>query len=124
MPIYKSYRPNPCTSIKVWKISESYNELLSSIDLSKNTIEKLNKVQSDVGKREILSIRHLLNEFGFSDNDLYYDENGKPMLSNKQNISISHSKLFSSIIISDFNVSSDIEKVRDKIAKVSDKFID
>ena len=91
---------------------------------SKNTIEKLNKVQSDVGKREILSIRHLLNEFGFSDNDLYYDENGKPMLSNKQNISISHSKLFSSIIISDFNVSIDIEKVRDKIAKVSDKFID
>ena len=80
MPIYKSYRPNSCTSIKVWKISESYNELLSSIDLSKNTIEKLNKVQSDVGKREILSIRHLLNEFGFSDNDLYYDENGKPML--------------------------------------------
>ena len=124
MPIYKSYRPNSCTSIKVWKISESYNELLSSIDLSKNTIEKLNKVQSDVGKREILSIRHLLNEFGFSDNDLYYDENGKPMLSNKQNISISHSKLFSSIIISDFNVSIDIEKVRKKIAKVSDKFID
>ena len=104
MPIYKSYSPNSCTSIKVWKISESYNELLSSIDLSKNTIEKLNKVQSDVGKREILSIRHLLNEFGFSDNDLYYDENGKPMLSNKQNISISHSKLFSSIIISDFQL--------------------
>jgi 4'-phosphopantetheinyl transferase EntD len=124
MPIYKSYIPNSFTRVKVWKISESYQELLSSIDLSKNTIEKLNKVQSDVGKREILSIRHLLNEFGFSDNDLYYDENGKPMLSNKQNISISHSKLFSSIIISDFNVSIDIEKVRDKIAKVSDKFID
>lgn len=124
MPIYKSYIPNSFTRVKVWKISESYQELLSSIDLSKNTIEKLNKVQSDVGKREILSIRHLLNEFGFSDNDLYYDENGKPMLSNKQNISISHSKLFSSIIISDFNVSIDIEKVRDKIVKVSDKFID
>ena len=124
MPIYKSYIPNSFTRVKVWKISESYQELLSSIDLSKNTIEKLNKVQSDVGKREILSIRHLLNEFGFSDNDLYYDENGKPMLSNKQNISISHSKLFSSIIISDFNVSIDIEKVRDRIAKVSDKFID
>ena len=66
MPIYKSYIPNSFTRVKVWKISESYQELLSSIDLSKNTIEKLNKVQSDVGKREILSIRHLLNEFGFS----------------------------------------------------------
>jgi 4'-phosphopantetheinyl transferase EntD len=124
MPIYKSYRPNSCTSIKVWKISESYNELLSSIDLSKNTLEKLDKVQNDVRKREILSVRHLLKEFGFSDNDLYYDEAGKPMLSNKQNISISHSKLFSSIIISDFRTSIDIEKVSDKLAKVSNKFID
>ena len=124
MPIYKSYIPNSFTRVKVWKISESYQELLSSIDLSKNTIEKLNNVQSDVGKREILSVRHLLKEFGFSDNDLYYDEAGKPMLSNKQNISISHSKLFSSIIISDFRISIDIEKVSDKLAKVSNKFID
>ena len=124
MPIYKSYSPNSCTSIKVWKISESYNELLTSINLSKNTFEKLDKVQSDVKKCEILSVRHLLKEFGFSDNDLYYDENGKPLLLNKQNISISHSKLFSSIIISDFNISIDIEKVSDKIIKISDKFID
>ena len=98
--------------------------MFSSIDLSKNTIEKLDKANSDIKKSEILSVRHLLKEFGFSDNDLYYNENGKPMLSNKQNISISHSKLFSSIIISDFNISIDIEKVSDKIAKVSSKFID
>jgi len=124
MPIYKSYNPNSSTRIKVWKISESYNELLSSIDLNKNTIEKLDKAKSDIKKSEILSVRHLLKEFGFSDNDLYYNERGKPMLSNKQNISISHSKLFSSIIISDFNISIDIEKVSDKIAKVSSKFID
>lgn len=124
MPIYKSYSPNSSTCIKVWKISESFNELFSSIDISKNTIEKLDKVQSDARKCEILSVRHLLKEFGFSDNDLFYNENGKPMLSNKKYISISHSKLFSSIIISDFNISIDIEKVSDKIAKVSSKFID
>ena len=111
MPIYKSYSPNSSTCIKVWKISESFNELLSSIDISKNTIEKLDKVQSDARKCEILSVRHLLKEFGFSDNDLFYNENGKPMLSNKKYISISHSKLFSSIIISDFNISIDIDQI-------------
>ena len=50
MPIYKSYSPNSSTCIKVWKISESFNELFSSIYLSKNTIEKLDKAQSDVKK--------------------------------------------------------------------------
>ena len=124
MPIYKSYSPNSSTSIKVWKISESYHELLFSIDLSKKNIEKLDKVQSDVKKCEILSVRHLLKEFKISDNDLFYDKNGKPFLSNNKNISISHSKLFSAVIISDFNISIDIEKVSDKLAKVSNKFID
>ena len=72
MPIYKSYIPNSFTRVKVWKISESYQELLSSIDLSKNTIEKLNKVQSDVGKREILSIRHLLCFYFFVNKIMYF----------------------------------------------------
>jgi len=124
MPIYKSYSPNSSTSIKVWKISESYHELLSSIDLCKDTIKKLDRVQNDVKKCEILSVRHLLKEFKISDNDLFYDKNGKPFLSNNKNISISHSKLFSAVIISDFNISIDIEKVSDKLAKVSNKFID
>ena len=66
MPIYKSYSPNSSTSIKVWKISESYHELLSSIDLCKDTIKKLDRVQNDVKKCEILSVRHLLKEFKIS----------------------------------------------------------
>ncbi|MDB9712234.1 4'-phosphopantetheinyl transferase superfamily protein [Flavobacteriaceae bacterium] len=124
MPIYKSYSPNSLTTIKVWKISESYQQLLSSIDLTKKTFEKLDITKSEVKKCEILSIRHLLTEFGLSDNDLYYDKFGKPMLTLEKNISISHSKLFSAVIISDFNTSIDIEKVSNKVIGISDKFID
>jgi len=124
MPFYKSYSPNSSTSIKVWKISESYQELLSTIDLTNETMKKLNNSKSINRKREILSVRHLLIKFGLTDVDLYYDKLGKPNLWIGKNISITHSKLFSAVIISDFKISIDIEKVSNKVVTISNKFID
>ena len=124
MPIYKSYSPNSSTIVKVWKISESYKELISSISLTKLTLKKLENKNCENKKCELLSIRYLLKEFGYSDKDLYYNESGKPLLIDGKNISISHSTLFSVIIVSDLSVSVDIEKIRDKILNISDKFID
>ena len=69
MPIYKSYSPNSSTIIKVWKIQESYNELISSISLSKLTLEKLKNTNSEIKRCEILSVRHLIIALGYSDND-------------------------------------------------------
>ena len=123
MPIYNSYSPNSSTIIKVWKIQESYNELFSSISLSKLTLEKLKQTKSESKRCEILSVRHLLIASGYSDNDLYYNELGKPILKGNKNISITHSKLFSAVIISDFKVSIDIENIKDKIINITDKFI-
>ena len=124
MPIYKSYSPNSSTIIKVWKIQESYNELISSISLSKLTLEKLKNTNSEIKRCEILSVRHLIIALGYSDNDLYYNKLGKPLLKGIKNISITHSKLFSAVIISDFKVSIDVENIRDKIINISEKFID
>jgi 4'-phosphopantetheinyl transferase len=123
MPIYNSYSPNSSTIIKVWKIQESYNELFFSISLSKLTLEKLKQTKSESKRCEILSVRHLLIASGYSDNDLYYNELGKPILKGNKNISITHSKLFSAVIISDFKVSIDIENIKDKIINITDKFI-
>ena len=124
MPIYKSYSPNSSTIIKVWKIQESYKELFSSISLSKLTLDKLESTKSESKQCEILSVRHLIVAFGYSDNDLYYNELGKPILKGNKNISITHSKLFSAVIISDFKVSIDVENIKDKIINISEKFID
>jgi 4'-phosphopantetheinyl transferase EntD len=124
MPLYKCYSPNSSTSVKVWKISESYQDLLSAIDLNKESMEKINKSKSIIKKCEILSVRHLLIKFGLTDDNLYYDKYGKPMLIDGKNISITHSKLFSAVIISDFKVSIDIEKVSNKVVAISNKFID
>ena len=124
MPIYNSYSPNSSTTIKVWKIQESYNELFSSISLSKLTLEKLKQTKSESKRCEILSVRHLLMASGYSDNELCYDKFGKPFLIGNKNISITHSKLFSAVIISDFKVSIDVENIKDKIINISEKFID
>jgi len=55
---------------------------------------------------------------------LYYDENGKPHLKDGKYISITHSFTFSGIIISDIPIGIDIEKQRQKIGRIANKFVD
>jgi 4'-phosphopantetheinyl transferase EntD len=69
-----------------------------------------------------MSVRHLLATEGYTDLDLFYDANGKPHLSGNKHISITHSFIFSAIIISNTDVGIDIEKQRLKILKIAHKF--
>jgi 4'-phosphopantetheinyl transferase len=74
-------------------------------------------------QRGFLSVRHLLREFGYTDQDLFYDENGKPHLKDGMYISITHSFTFSGVIISTSKIGIDIEKQRPKIAIIDKKFV-
>lgn len=65
----------------------------------------------------------MLQQAGYSDFDLFYDQFGKPHLHDDKHISISHSHEFSSIIISDQKVGIDIEMQRNKIVRIADKFV-
>ena len=79
-------------------------------------------MKSDLHRRGFMSVRHLLAEEGYVDADLYYDDYGKPHLKDGKQISITHSFIFSAIIISDSEVGIDIEKQRHKILKIAHKF--
>jgi phosphopantetheinyl transferase len=81
-------------------------------------------MKSELHQRAFLSVRKLLQEKGYTDFDLEYDEFGKPHLKDGKYISISHSHQFSTIIISDQKVGIDIELQREKIIKIADKFVD
>jgi len=59
---------------------------------------------------------------GYTDSNLYYDANGKPHLTDNKHISITHSFIFSAIIISDTEVGIDIEMQRPKILRIAHKF--
>ncbi len=124
MPLYKSISVNSQTTVKIWKIEEPYDDLLKPLDLKPQSLERVLGMKSDLHQRGFLSVRHLLRNFGYTDQDLYYDDNGKPHLKNGKYISITHSFTFSGVIISDNEVGIDIEMQRDKIGIIAKKFVD
>lgn len=129
MPLYKSIYIDTSSQILVWKITESYEKLLGEVQLNEKSLLRLNGMKSQLHQRAFLSVRKLLQEAGYNDFDLQYDESGKPHL-NTNNchtepvvVSISHSHHFSTLIISDQKVGIDIEMQRDKIIRIADKFV-
>ena len=124
MPLYKTITPNSQTTVKIWKITESYEDLKGGVNLKPVALERVLGMKSELHQRGFLSVRHLLAAFGYEDADLFYDENGKPHLKDGKQISITHSFNFSAVIISDLTVGIDIEKQRDKITVIAHKFID
>ena len=80
MPLYKSISVNSQTTVKIWKIEESYDDLIQPLDLKPQSLERVLGMKSELHQRGFLSVRHLLREFGYTDQDLFYDENGKPHL--------------------------------------------
>ncbi|WP_431110783.1 4'-phosphopantetheinyl transferase family protein [Winogradskyella poriferorum] len=124
MPLYKSISVNSQTTVKIWKIEESYDELFEPLDLKPQSLERVLGMKSELHQRGFLSVRHLLREFGYTDQDLFYDDNGKPHLKDGKHVSITHSFTFSGVIVSDKEVGIDIEMQRDKIAVIAHKFVD
>jgi 4'-phosphopantetheinyl transferase len=123
MPLFKTIKLSSST-IFIWKITESACALAQDIVLNENSLERLQNMKSEAHQCGFLSIRQLLKTAGYSDAHLYYDEFGKPHLNNEKYISITHSFEFSAIIISNQKMGIDIEKQREKIKLIANKFCD
>ncbi|WP_040473729.1 4'-phosphopantetheinyl transferase family protein [Flavobacterium frigoris] len=128
MPLHKtinlSQSAGMSTQIFVWKITESYVQLFDEVALNDSNLIRLAGMKSELHQRGFLSVRRLLQESGYNDFDLFYDEFGKPHLKDGKHISITHSYHFSAIIISEQTVGIDIELQRGKIIRIADKFVD
>lgn len=122
MPLYKRITINPDTKVLIWKIEESYEELKRGIDLTSHCRRRVEGMKSDIHRRGFMSVRHLLAAEGYTDHDLFYDEQGKPHLKDEKHISITHSFTFSAIIIGKREVGIDIERQREKILLIAHKF--
>jgi 4'-phosphopantetheinyl transferase len=124
MPLFETIQCNETTRILIWEITESYEELLSKVVLKEKTQQRLSGMKSQMHQRAFLSVRMLIQEMGFTDNDLHYDEFGKPYFDCHHYISITHSHHFAAIIISHETVGIDMELQREKILRIADKFVD
>ncbi|MDR7208137.1 4'-phosphopantetheinyl transferase superfamily protein [Flavobacterium piscis] len=124
MPLFQTIQCNPTTKILIWEITESFEELLGKVVLKEKTQLRLGGMKSQLHQRAFLSVRMLIQEIGFTDNDLHYDEFGKPYFDCHNYISITHSHHFAAIIISHETVGIDMELQREKILRIADKFVD
>ena len=124
MPLFQTIQFNETTKILIWEITESFDELYSRVTLKEKTQRRLDGMKSQMHQRAFLSVRMLIQEMGFTDKDLHYDEFGKPYFDCDNHISITHSYHFAAIIISKEKVGIDMELQREKIQRIADKFTD
>ncbi|MFY7811882.1 MAG: 4'-phosphopantetheinyl transferase family protein [Flavobacterium sp.] len=122
MPLIIQKTINFETKLLVWQITESLDFLIQNTILCNNSKLRLQNMKSESHKKGFLAVRMLLQYIGYTDNDLYYNQEGKPLLIDQNNISISHSFEYSCIIISKKNIGIDIEKHKDLIKKIDYKF--
>jgi 4'-phosphopantetheinyl transferase len=114
-------------AIGIWEIKESVDELYSQLTLSAEEERIFAALKTPKRKQHWLSYRMIL-PYLVSENELSaisYDEYGKPYLNNGvRHISVSHSGKYSALIASPVHsVGVDIERIEDKIEKVSHKFL-
>ena len=71
MPLYKTINVNSTTQILVWKVTETFEELLGQVVLNDSNRVRLSGMKSEMHQRAFLSVRKLLQETGHTDLDLY-----------------------------------------------------
>ncbi|MFY7731525.1 MAG: 4'-phosphopantetheinyl transferase family protein [Flavobacterium sp.] len=123
MPLYKSLTIDADTRVLVWKNTETLEELRAATQLKELCQNRLESMKSEQHQKGFLGVRMLLQHAGYTDFDLFYDDKGKPHLTDGRNISITHSYAFSAIIISSRQIGIDMEMQRPKVVLIADKFV-
>jgi len=110
----------------IWKVTETLPELLALLpDQGALYMDELNAFKSDSRKIEWLAVRVLLYALTKETKVIRYHPTGKPYFSDhKLHLSISHTKGYVAVIISETNeVGIDIEKISERVHKVAHKFV-
>jgi len=123
MPIYKTISSEGQTTIYIWKIEESFEELSEGLVLTDNSMRRLSGMKSELHQKGFLSVRRLLKHAGYKDSNLYYNDFGRPFLNDDKHISITHSFEFAAVLISEQEAGVDIEKNREKIVNIQHRFV-
>lgn len=112
------------TSIGIWKVEESRDELLCMLS-HHEWIQNIYTVKSESRILEILAARVLIKELTGEEKEVYYNASGKPFLSDESyHISVSHTKGYVAVAINrEKLVGLDIEQVSEKIRRVQSRVI-
>ena len=125
MPQFFSEKIGDIGEVYVWKATETEEQLLSLRMLSLSEQSHLQLLKNPQKRLHWLAYRVLLKKALGEDFELNYLDDGKPLLvSPKRFLSVSHSKEFVAVFLSETHpVGVDIEKISDRIQKVVPKFL-
>jgi phosphopantetheinyl transferase len=120
MPFLKEFIINDKTKIKLWKVMIGE---LNTKELNSDEKNLLKLKKNNILREQFLATRKVL-ALENSDYKITYDNNGKPSLNSKYNISISHSHEIAAIAISDNSkIGLDVQLNENKIFNIQDKFL-
>lgn len=127
MPITFQENIDLDTSIGLWRITESPDELEQQLQLKEHELALLRSLSTEKRNLHWLATRVLLRKMLNTNEyiDCQADENGKPILINHpHHISLSHSYDYAAVMISKTKkVGIDIEIIKNKIDRVKHKFL-
>lgn len=126
MGIFLKTEIQPDCLLGVWEITEDYDTLYSMVKLAKVEKAKLASFRSVHRKLEWLSVRALIQQMKGPEARIIYNAENKPFLKGgNYNISISHSRSLTAILVSgaDKRVGIDLEYMSGKISNLGDKFM-
>ncbi len=122
MPVLQQYTSSCCG---IWKIEETWEELLSLLTDKEAYIPFLNRSKSDTRKAEWLAARVLLKTLLGKETLIAYHANGTPYLPESHlHISISHTKGYAAVLLNThLNIGIDIEYISERIRKIYTRFL-
>ncbi len=120
MPFLKEFIINDKTKIKLWKVIVGE---LNTKELNSDEKKILKLKKNNILKEQFLATRKVL-ALENSNYKITYNNNGKPSLNSKYNISISHSHEMAALVISDNSkIGLDVQLNENKIFNIQDKFL-
>ena len=126
MPLYLEKSVDG-SRLAIWQITETADELFSLASLSEEEKSNVMNFRSEPRRKEWLTLRILLKDVlrVAHYDEVVYDEKGKPHLKNGNGyISFSHTRNFAAVIFHRTkNIGIDVETVRNRIEKISNKFL-
>lgn len=122
--VSKEYVDDDCL-LGIWEIIEDFDTIYSKVSLDEDEKNTLFSFKNTDRQIEWLSVRALLNNMTQRDSKIVYNQEHKPFLfDNSFNISITHSKKLTSILLSkNKQVGIDLEYMSHRISKIAHKFI-